>query len=106
MMGRPVYDVVALKQGIPGLIWGKDYDPASGFWSGGDYDITREKLERHAMGHDLIREYGRIPASAFGRPKAASPKAKPKVPASKANRPKAKAPARKASKPKSKGVRR
>ena len=108
MMGRPVYDVVALKQGIPGLIWGKDYDPVSGLWSGGDYDITRERLDRHAMGHDLIREYGQIPANAFGKTRAASPKAGPKAPASKANKPKAKAktPAKKASKPKSKGVRR
>lgn len=107
MMGRPVYDVVALKKGIPGLIWGKDYDPVSGLWSGGDYDITREKLDRHAMGHDLIREYGQIPASAFGKSKVASPKAKPKAPASKASKPKPKAPSKRpASKHKSKGVRR
>ncbi len=111
MMGRPVYDVVARKAGIPGLIWGKDYDPASGLWSGGDYDITREKLERHAMGHDLIREYGQIPADAFGRSKGMSqtsrPKSKPKVPASKAAKPKSKAPAKKpVAKPKAEGGRR
>ena len=59
-MGRPVYDVVARRDDIGGLIWGRDYDPNSGLWSGGDYDQTMEKIDVHAYGHDLIASYNFI----------------------------------------------
>lgn len=59
-MDRPVYDVVARRDDIPGLIWGKDYDPNSGLWNGGDYDQTIEKVERHAEGHRLVASYNAI----------------------------------------------
>ena len=59
-MGRPVYDVVARRDDTPGLIWGRDYDPNSGLWNGGDYDQTVKKVETHAMGHELIASYNFI----------------------------------------------
>ena len=115
-MDRPVYDVVAWRQDIPGLIWGKDYDPVSGIWQGGDYYLTRERLDDHVRGHRLIQEYGAIPESRFVGSGSYSPRAskatKPKCSASKTAKPKAKcsAPKAKTAKPKApvkpKGVRR
>ena len=54
---RPVYDVVATRQDLGGLIWGRDYDPMSGLWSGGDYHQTEEQIDNHASGHRLIASY-------------------------------------------------
>ena len=87
-MGRPVYDVVARRDDIPGLIWGRDYDPNSGLWNGGDYDQTVEKVETHAMGHELIASYNFIgdairkagkPASQGGATGGSAPKPKGKT---------------------------
>ena len=71
MMGRPVYDVVAKRKDISGLIWGRDYDPVSGMWLGGDYDQTPAMIEKHAGHHKLIASYNRVGDAvrkAAGRP--------------------------------------
>ena len=73
MKDRPVYDVVATRQDIGGLIWGRDYDPMSGLWSGGDYDQTEAQIEDHAWGHRLIATYGKA------RSPCIKTKAKPKT---------------------------
>ena len=87
-MGRPVYDVVARRDDIPGLIWGRDYDPNSGLWNGGDYDQTVAKVETHTVGHELIASYNFIgdairkagkPASKGGAKGGSAPKPKGKT---------------------------
>ena len=39
-----------------GYIWGKRYNPGSGFWSGGDYDLTQAQIRKKAEGMELIRD--------------------------------------------------
>lgn len=81
MRDRPVYDVVATRQDIGGLIWGRDYDPMSGLWSGGDYDQTEAQIEDHAWGHRLIASYGKAGSPCIkgkAKPKASKASSKPR----------------------------
>ena len=39
-----------------GYIWGKRYNPSSGFWSGGDYDLTQAQIKKRAEGMELIKD--------------------------------------------------
>ena len=89
---RPVYDVVATRQDLGGLIWGRDYDPMSGLWSGGDYHQTEEQITNHASGHRLIASYNVSRSACAGC--AGKPKAKPKQSSQCMKRKTAKAPAK------------
>ena len=89
---RPVYDVVATRQDLGGLIWGRDYDPMSGLWSGGDYHQTEEQISDHAAGHRLIASYNVSRGASGGS--GGKPKAKPKQSSQCIKRKTAKAPAK------------
>ena len=47
--------VIAYRDDL-GYIWGKRYNTSSGFWSGGDYDLTQAQIKKKAEGMELVRD--------------------------------------------------
>ena len=47
--------VIAYRDDL-GYIWGRRYNTGSGFWSGGDYDLTQAQIRKKAEGMELIRD--------------------------------------------------
>jgi len=55
-----LYAVGRMSPGETGLVWGRGYDPTTGIWKGGDYNLTAKQVEELSYGMECIINNGAL----------------------------------------------
>lgn len=53
-----LYAVAWMGSGSSGLIWGRRYNPETGMWQGGDYNLTSKQIDELSFGMEVVVNNG------------------------------------------------
>lgn len=53
-----LYAVGRMGTGTDGLIWGRRYNPETGMWQGGDYNLTSKQIDELSYGMEIVVNNG------------------------------------------------